>query len=87
MEAEYLASSETIQEGVWLRRFFREFGIVTSAEKPVTIYYDNSAAIAYSKDPKYHEKIKHIDMRYHFVRHMIAREEVIIRHFYKSHGY
>jgi len=46
----------TIQEGVWLRRFLREFGIIECAKEPVTIYYHNSTAIAYSKDPKYHRK-------------------------------
>jgi len=36
--------------------FLQEFGIVARAQGPVTIYCDSSAAIAYSKDPKYHEK-------------------------------
>jgi len=65
MEAEYVAGSTAVQEGVWLRRFLREFGIVARAEEPVTIYCDSSAAIAYSKDPKYHGKTKYIDIRYH----------------------
>ena len=52
---------------------------------PVTIYCDSSAAIAYSKDPKCHEKIKYIDIRYHFVRHMIMRNEVALRHISTSH--
>ena len=50
LEAKYVACSEAVQEGVWLRRFLREFGIVARAKEPVTIYYDNSVVIAYSKD-------------------------------------
>ena len=73
IEADYVACSATIQEGVWLRRFLREFGIVALAMEPITIYCDSSAAIVYSMNPKYHRKIKHIDIRYHFVRHMIQK--------------
>jgi len=51
-----------------------------TCSKPLSIYCDSSAAIAYSKDPKYHEKTKYIDIRYHFVCHMIVRKEVILRH-------
>jgi hypothetical protein len=36
------------------------------------------AALAYSKDLKNHGNSKHIQMRYHFVRNMIAQMEVIL---------
>ena len=65
MEAEYVVGSATVQEGVWLRRFLQELGIVAHAQEPITIYCDSSAAIAYSKDPKYHGKTKYIGIRYH----------------------
>jgi len=52
MVAEYVVGSAADQEEVWLRRFLRKFGIVTRVEESFTIYYDNSAAIAYSKNPK-----------------------------------
>jgi len=52
MEAKYIASSMAIQEDVWLRIVLWEFDIVVQAEKHVTIYYDSSTAIAYSKNPK-----------------------------------
>jgi len=77
MEAEYVAGSATVQEGVWLRKFLWEFSIVARAQE---LYCDSSATIVYSKDPKYHGKTKHIDTRYHFVRHMIVRKEVILKH-------
>ena len=37
-------------------------------------------ALAYAKDPKYHGKIKHIQIRYHFVREMITQNEVVLKH-------
>ena len=41
MKVEYVAGSVAVQEGVWLRRFFREFGIVARSQEPVTIYCDS----------------------------------------------
>lgn len=37
------------------------------------ISFDSMAALAYSKDPEYHGKTKHIQMRYHFFIDMIAQ--------------
>ena len=46
----------------------------------MTLYYDIMAALAYAKDPKYHGKTKHIQIRYHFVRDMITKNEVVLKH-------
>lgn len=46
----------------------------------VTIHYDNQAAIAYTKDPKYHDKTKQIDTKYNFVRDIIKKKEVILKY-------
>jgi hypothetical protein len=46
----------------------------------VTIYYDNTAAIAVAEDPKYHGKTKHIKMRYHYIREAITEQDVILKH-------
>ena len=54
--------------------------IVKSASDPVTIYYDNTAAIAVAEDPKYHGKTKHIKMRYHYIREAITEQDVILKH-------
>jgi len=69
MEAEYVAGSVAVQEGVWLRKFLQEFGIV-----PVTIYCGNSTAIAYSKHPMYHEKNQTHRHKIPFFRHMIVQK-------------
>jgi hypothetical protein len=46
----------------------------------MTIYCDNTAAIAVAKDPKYHGKTKHIKMRYHYIREAIIEQYVILKH-------
>ena len=84
MEAEYVACSSTIKEAVLLRRFFPHFEIVKTTSEPMKIYYDNMAALAYAKDPKYHGNAKHIQIRYNFVRDMIMQNEVVMRHILMS---
>jgi hypothetical protein len=80
MESEYVACSAAIQEAVWLRRFLQRLNIVASAMDPVTIYSDSMAALAYAKDLKYHGKTKHIEIKYHYIRDMVAKKEVFLEH-------
>ena len=41
---------------------------------------DNKSAIALSKNPVHHERIKHIDTRYHYVRECVERGQIDIEH-------
>ena len=80
MEAEFVACSAAVQEAVWLRRFYEDLNVVTDATQPVTLYCDNQAAIAYTKDPRYHSKSKHIETIYYFMRDIVAQKEVKIQY-------
>uniref|UniRef100_A0A2N9IEQ3 Reverse transcriptase Ty1/copia-type domain-containing protein n=1 Tax=Fagus sylvatica TaxID=28930 RepID=A0A2N9IEQ3_FAGSY len=73
MESEYIVCSAA----VWLRRFLQHLDIVASAMDPVTIYSGSMAALAYAKDPKYHGKTKHIEIKYHYIRDMVAKKETL----------
>ena len=79
MESEFIAFSSTVQEGVWLKRFLNHLK-VTSSEEPVTIMSDSQSSIAYTKDSKFHSKTKHIDIKYHYVKDMVARGEVNLKY-------
>lgn len=48
--------------------------------RPVHIWTDSTAALAYAKDPKYHGRTKHIELKYHYVRHMILKKKVVLQH-------
>uniref|UniRef100_A0A2N9FG52 Integrase catalytic domain-containing protein n=1 Tax=Fagus sylvatica TaxID=28930 RepID=A0A2N9FG52_FAGSY len=76
MESEYVACSAVVQEAIWLRRFLQRLDIVASAMDPVTIYSINMVALAYAKDPKYHGKTKHIEIKNHYILDIIAKKEV-----------
>ena len=68
MEAEFVAFSVVAQEAMWLKRFLCHLGVVELVNQSMVVYSDSEATIAYTKDPKYHGKIKHIDMRFNYVR-------------------
>lgn len=68
-EAEYIALCSASQEAIWLKRLLGEIGFDQS--EPITILEDNQSAIAMSKNPTSHDRTKHIDIKFHFVRNAI----------------
>ena len=66
-EAEYMGLSSSTAEALYLSQFLTEIDPI-GIYKPVTIYEDNTGAIALTKDPVGHQRSKHIDIRYHFIR-------------------
>ncbi|OIT37482.1 retrovirus-related pol polyprotein from transposon tnt 1-94 [Nicotiana attenuata] len=80
MEAEFMACASAVQEAVWLKRFFEHLDITKNSQGPMTLYCDNQAAIAYKNDPKYHSKTKHIDIKYNFVRDIVASGEINLQY-------
>ena len=45
-EAEYVAASEAANEAVWLKKFLMDLQVIPSADRPITLYHDNSEAVA-----------------------------------------
>ena len=72
-EAEYIALSDAVKEGVWLKLFSEELGF---PQESVEIFCDSQSAIALSKNVVYHEKTKNVATKYHFIRDLIAAGEV-----------
>nr|ABA91380.1 retrotransposon protein, putative, Ty1-copia subclass [Oryza sativa Japonica Group] len=72
-EAEYMAISEACKETIWLRGLYTELCGVTSC---INIFCDSQSAICLTKDQMFHERTKHIDVRYHFIRSVITEGDV-----------
>ncbi|KAL0400358.1 UNVERIFIED_CONTAM: Retrovirus-related Pol polyprotein from transposon TNT 1-94 [Sesamum radiatum] len=53
MEDEYIAASEAAKEGVWMKNYIQELGVVPSIAEPVVIFCDNNGAIAQAKESRY----------------------------------
>ncbi|KAF1318445.1 Integrase catalytic core protein, partial [Globisporangium splendens] len=78
-EAEYMALSEATQEAVWLKGILCELG-EHSSDRPVKIFEDNQGSIALAKNPEFHKRTKHIDIRYHFVRGKVEDDQVVLEY-------
>jgi hypothetical protein len=77
-EAEYIASANAACQGIWLSRLLGEL-LGIQAPK-VKLLVDNKSAIALSKNLVHHDRSKHIDTKYHFVRDCVEKGEVEIDH-------
>jgi hypothetical protein len=75
-EAEYIAASGAAKEGVWMRRFLIELGVFPDASSPLNLHCDNNGAIAQAKEPRNHQKNKHVLRKFHLIREFIRRDEI-----------
>ena len=64
--AKLVAMAESTKESIWLCRLLRTLNCTQTL--PLTIYYDNQATIALVKNPEYHKRTKHVDMKYYAIR-------------------
>ena len=55
-EAEYIATSEAANEGVWMKEFISDLGVIPSALGPLKIFCDNTGAIALAKESRFHKE-------------------------------
>ncbi|KAM1746060.1 hypothetical protein ACFX11_012725 [Malus domestica] len=65
-EAEYISASEATTQAIWLRFVLEDFGEFQTEATPV--HCDNTSAIAITKNSVFHQKTKHINRRYHFIK-------------------
>ena len=77
-ESEYIAASEAAKEAVWINNFITKLGVVPSIVHLILLYCDNNRAIAQAKEPRSHQRSKHVLRRYHLIREIIGRNDVKI---------
>ncbi|KAG8486221.1 hypothetical protein CXB51_019619 [Gossypium anomalum] len=74
-EAEYMAITEASKEAIWLKGLFSELNEDLQIS---TVFCDSQSVIFLTKDQMFHERTKHIDVRYHFVCDIIARGDIVV---------
>ncbi|KAM1631165.1 hypothetical protein ACFX2K_019201 [Malus domestica] len=77
-EAEYVAAVEASKKAFWMKKFIIELGVVLTITSLVTLYCDNSGAIAQAKEPRAHQKNKHFDRRFNVIRRYDAEGKINI---------
>jgi hypothetical protein len=77
-EAEYIAASVASRETMWLRKLLSDLFSVEL--EPTVIHYDNQSCIKLYENPVFHDRSKHIEMRYHYVRDMVQKNILSIQY-------
>ena len=77
-EAEYIAASCATQEAYWLRELLKELGHEQKA--PTQLLCDNQGALALSKNPSNHSQTKHIALRFHHIREVVAKGDIKVEY-------
>lgn len=77
-EAEYVSLSSATQETMWIRSLLGSIGF--QQIDPTTINEDNQGAIALAGNPGNHPRTKHIDIKYHFIREAVEKNEIALQY-------
>jgi hypothetical protein len=80
-ESEYIAQATNAKTTQWLAQVLKDIGhleLIASDNKTVWMRADNQGAIALAKNPHLHERSRHIDISYHYVRDLVQKGRVKI---------
>jgi hypothetical protein len=73
-EAEYIAAVEAGKEIIWMSNIHGELG--QSITSPPTLFIDNQSAIQVAKNPEHHGRMKHLDLKYFWLRDRVGTGEL-----------
>ena len=69
-----MALFEAIREALWLKSLAISININIS--EPIIIYEDNNGCISIASNPSNHKRSKHINIKYHFSREQIEKNQI-----------
>ncbi len=72
-ESEYIALTNAAKEAIWIKQMLIE---LKRFSKTPIFYCDNKSSISLTKNPEFHSRSKHIDIRHHFIREKIQNNEL-----------
>ena len=75
-EAEYVAMTNTLKDILWLRNLVAE--ICAPITTPTPLHCDNQGAIALTHNNKFHPRMKHINICYHFIREAVQNDHILL---------
>jgi hypothetical protein len=78
VEAEYVAQTHSAKQAMWMYSFLEELRM--PQERPAILYGDNMGAAALARDAKRHARVKHIDIREHYIRERVAAGDIEVQH-------
>ncbi|RVW55098.1 Retrovirus-related Pol polyprotein from transposon TNT 1-94 [Vitis vinifera] len=80
METEYVACYEACCHAMWMQNFILALGVVDSIFRPLKLFCDNFATVAFSKNTRSISRSKHIDVKFYFVKEKVTESLIDIEH-------
>ena len=77
-ESEYVAACEATKEVVWLRALL--LALDHAQVQATLLCCDNNGALILSEDPSFHMQVKHIDVKFHYIRERVAENEIEVKY-------
>ena len=74
-ESEYIATTEAIKEDIWIKGLMKEIKLLNGIP---TVYSDSQSCVHLCKNPMFHDKTKHIEIKYHFIRDQVTQGHIVI---------
>lgn len=74
-EAEYIAAVDAGREAIWMRNLLQELGYTLAG--PTVLHMDNQSAISVAKNPEHHGRMKHLDLRFFWLRDQVKAELLV----------
>ena len=77
-EAEYIATTTAATQALWLSRLLGE--LLGRKVDVVELKVDSKSALALAKNPVFHDRSKHIRIKYHFIRDCLEEGSIKANH-------
>jgi hypothetical protein len=71
VEAEYMAANLATCEAIWLRKLL--MGLFGQELETTVSHCDHRSCIKLSENPVFHDRSKHIEIRFHFIRDYVQK--------------
>jgi hypothetical protein len=75
-EAEYIALSVAVRKAVWLHKLLID--LFDHEMDPTIIHCDNQSCVKLSENHVFHNRSKHIEIKYHYIRDMVQRKAIYV---------
>jgi hypothetical protein len=77
-EAEYIALSVVVLKAVCIHKLLTD--LFDHEMDPTTIHCDNRSRVKLSQSPVFHDRSKHIEIKYHYIRDMVHRKTIHVQY-------
>jgi hypothetical protein len=77
-EEEYISLSLEVHEAVWLCNILKY--LFDHEMDPTIVHYDNHSCVNLSENPLFHDRLKHIEIKYNYIRDMVHRKAVHVQY-------